>query len=247
MSNTFLGRTASFLKRQVRAVRMARRGNMAMIFALSVIPVLVTGGAGIDLARALAVRSKLYSAVDAAALAVASKSGISQTQAQTLAQQYFTANFNLNSSFGNPAAVTVVINGQQVTVSSNINMPTTIMGVAGIQNVNLTASSQVVWGQTKIWVGLALDNTGSMCEPDNCAGTNNKITALKTATTSLLTMFQTASATAGDVQVSLIPFSRDVNVGSSNSGATWLDWTEWDSSHPGQCYVNGVLNNNYTT
>ena len=75
MSNTFLGRAASFLKRQARAVRMARRGNMALIFALSIIPVLVTGGAGIDLARSLAVRAKLYAAVDAAALAVASKAG----------------------------------------------------------------------------------------------------------------------------------------------------------------------------
>jgi Flp pilus assembly protein TadG len=246
MSDRFLDRVSSFLKRQRRALKRARAGNVAIIFALSIIPVLVTGGAGIDLARALAVRSRMYEAVDAAALAVASKSGITQAQAQILAQQYFNANFTLNSSYGTPSAVTVTVNGQQVDVSSNIQMPTTIMSVAGFQHVNLSAASTVVWGQTKIWVGLALDTTGSMCEPTGsqpCTNpANSKIAAMKTATHSLLTLFQNASATAGDVQVSLIPFAQQVNVGTANSGASWIDWTSWDISHPGTCYVNGSAN-----
>ncbi len=241
MTSNFLSKTGSFLKRQMRALRMARKGNVALIFALSVVPLLVAGGSGIDLARALAVRGKLYAAVDAAALAVASKTGITQAQAQILAQQYFDANYNLDSSFGAPEAVDVTISGQRVTVTSDIAMPTTLMNVAGIHNVNLTASSDVVWGQTKIWVGLALDTTGSMAQGD---GSGTKISALKTAvagTNGLLDKLSTTAATAGDVQLSLIPFARFVNVNdiSGSGGATWLDWTVWDETH-GSCTINGT-------
>lgn len=246
MTSNFLGKTGSFLKRQMRALRMARKGNVAMIFALSVVPLLLAGGSGIDLARSLAVRGKLYAAVDAAALAVASKTGITQAQAQILAQQYFDANYKLDSSFGAPAPVQVTIAGQKVTVTSDIAMPTTLMNIAGIHNVNMTASSDVVWGQTKIWVGLALDNTGSMCEPSASPcptpGSNTKIYALKNATKSLLTMFQNASANPGDVRVSLVPFSRDVRIDTANSGASWIDWSEWDSTHGGTCSLSS-----YTT
>ncbi len=125
MSVTFLDGVNSFLKRQAQMLRRARAGNVAIIFALSVIPVLLAGGAGIDLARALAVRARMYEAVDAAALAVASKSGISENAAKLLAQQYFDANFNMNSSYGTPAPLDVDVDPdtQQVNVSTTISMP----------------------------------------------------------------------------------------------------------------------------
>ena len=45
---------------------------------------------------------------------------------------------------------------------------------------------------------------------------DGKITALRTATKSLLTTLQNAATNAGDVYVSIIPFSKDVNVDSVN-------------------------------
>jgi len=73
-------------------------------------------------------------------------------------------------------------------------------------------------GQTKLWVSLVLDNTGSMSETD---GTGlSKISALKTAATQMLTTLQNASANPGDVQVALVPFTKNVDVGTSLVGAT---------------------------
>ncbi|MEI9929682.1 MAG: VWA domain-containing protein [Rhizomicrobium sp.] len=56
-----------------------------------------------------------------------------------------------------------------------------------------------------------------------------KISALKSASHSLLTMLQNAASSggAGSVQVALLPFARDVKVGTSYSSATWLSWTDW--------------------
>ena len=41
------------------------------------------------------------------------------------------------------------------------------------------------------------------------------MTALKTATTNLLTQLQNAVTNDGDVYVSIVPFSKDVNVGAA--------------------------------
>src|SRR6185295_5271116 len=43
----------------------------------------------------------------------------------------------------------------------------------------------------------------------------------------LLTTLQGAASNPGDVQVSLIPFSKTVNVGTTNVNASWIDWTDW--------------------
>ena len=66
------------------------------------------------------------------------------------------------------------------------------------------------------------------------------MTALKTATKSLLTQLQSAADQNGDVYVSIVPFSKDVNVGSTKYNETWIDWTEWDANN-GNCtnYGNG--------
>jgi hypothetical protein len=91
----------------------------------------------------------------------------------------------------------------------------------------LASSTTVAWGTSRLRIALALDNTGSM----SSAG---KITALKTATKSLLTMLQNSATNAGDIYVSIIPFSKDVNVGGANFNASWIDWTNWNRNN-GTC------------
>ncbi|MGN6515498.1 MAG: pilus assembly protein TadG-related protein [Rhizomicrobium sp.] len=208
-----------------------RRGNVAVIFALSLIPLTIAAGAGLDLSRALMVRARLAEALDAAGLAVGATQNLTNDQITSLARAYFKANYTADSSFGVPADVNVVAPGDQtVTLSTSVSMPTTLMRVVGIDNLTVGYSSKVVWGQTRLWVSLVLDNTGSMTQTDS-TGTS-KIDALKTATHQLLTTLQGASANPGDVKVAIIPFSKTVNVGTSNSGATWIDWTDWAAAPP---------------
>lgn len=206
-----------------------RGGNVAMIFGLALIPLAVAAGSGIDFSRALLVRSRLAEALDAAGLAVGASQGLTQTQMQALAQNYFDANYTAGNSFGVPAPVSITFGNQQVSLSASVQMPTTLMNIVGIKTMDVAHTSKIVWGQTKLWVGLVLDNTGSMSEGDS-SGT--KIDALKSATHSLLTMLQNASSTPGDVKASIIPFSKDVSFkalpdGTSNINASWIDWSDW--------------------
>jgi len=234
----FLAETIRAAIKRVRGFLRNRDANVAMIFAISIVPVIIAAGAGLDLARAMIVKTALSEALDAAALSVGSTPGLTQAQMQTQAQNYFNANYKADPSYGSPATLTVVPSGQSVTVSTTVPMPTTLMNVAGIHTVNVAESSTVVWGQTKLWVSLVLDNTGSMTQSDSTGTT--KISALITATDQLLTMLQNASPNAGDVQAAIIPFSKDVNVGTSNSGASWIDWTDWKAAPPGGTPANTV-------
>lgn len=224
--------------RSARAFLCNREANVAMIFAIAIVPVTIAAGAGLDLTRAMIVKSNLAEALDAAALAAAATPNATQAQMQAQAQSYFNANYNAGANYGTPAAVSVTINGQSVTATSSVPMPTTLMNVAGIKTVTVAASSTVVWGQNKLWVSLVLDNTGSMTQTDS-TGTS-KLSALQTATHQLLTQLQNASSTAGDVEAAIVPFSKTVNIGTANVGASWIDWTDWLSAPSGAAPANTV-------
>ncbi|HUB85372.1 MAG TPA: VWA domain-containing protein, partial [Rhizomicrobium sp.] len=148
----------------------------------------------------------------------------------------FNQNYTADSSYGTPASITVTQGTNQVQLSTSVNMPTDVIKVADIlspgqfDSITVGYTSTVVWGQTKLWVSLVLDNTGSMTQTDS-TGTS-KISALKTAVNQLLGTLQSASATPGDVMAAIIPFSKDVNVGTSNVNQTWIDWTDWSSAPP---------------
>jgi hypothetical protein len=100
------------------------------------------------------------------------------------------------------------------------------MGIVGYNYINLNTSSTAKWGVQRLRVALALDVTGSMAS----AG---KLTALKSATKSLLTQLKNAASVDGDVYVSIVPFNKDVNIGSSNYAASYIDWTDYDASNAG--------------
>ncbi len=231
-----VGNSWRAFRARARALLTSRRGNVAMIFALSLVPITIAAGGGVDLARALIVRERIASALDSAGLAVGASSGLSTAQIQKLAQNYFNANYTVDPSFEQAAPTVTVTQGTQtVTLSTSVQMPTTLMRVADVVTspgqfdyLNVGYTSTVVWGQTKLWVSLVLDNTGSMTQTDS-TGTS-KISALKTATTQLLTTLQSAAATAGDVKVAIIPFSKDVNIGTANSAVSWIDWTDWEAA-----------------
>jgi Flp pilus assembly protein TadG len=72
--------------RWLRSFRFDNSGAVAMIFALAILPVMLTLGATIDYQRATMARSRLQAAVDSAAITVAEQPSLTQTARNTLAQ-----------------------------------------------------------------------------------------------------------------------------------------------------------------
>jgi Flp pilus assembly protein TadG len=212
------------LLKQLQCLRADERGNTAVIFAIASLPLVGAVGAAVDYSHANSIRTQMQAAVDATALMLSKDaSSLSSSQLQQKASDYFNAmftrteakNVKVTPSFSSADGSTLV-------VSAEASMDTNFMGIMGVPNMPIGAASTVKWGNVRLSVALVLDTTGSMAS-------DGKIDALKTATKNLLDQLKRAATTNGDVLVSIIPFSNTINVGSSNYGATWIDWTDWEA------------------
>jgi len=191
----------------VRAFAADRRGNIAFIYALSLVPLIIASAAAIDYARGVLVRATLTQALDAAGLAVGSSGVLSQTDSVAKAQAFFNANYRLDTSYGTPSSVAVLQNGQDFTLSSSVPMPTVLMHFAGLDTVPVASSVVVTRNSMNIEVALALDITGSMA-----SGT--RLTDLKTAAKDLIDLVVQDIQSPTYSKVALVPYSMAVNGGS---------------------------------
>jgi Flp pilus assembly protein TadG len=216
------------LCRSVRELRAANGANVTITFALATIPMVGFVGAAVDYSHANSVKAAMQSAADSTALMLSkTASSLSTAALQTKATDYFTALFTRPETTGVSVTATYNANtgnGSQVIVIASGNVKANFLGLVGVSTMRVGVDSQVKWGNTKMRVALVLDTTGSMND-------DGKIDALKTATKNLLTQLQAAAARDGDIYVSIIPFSKDVNVGKSNYNATWIDWSDWDDEN----------------
>ncbi len=222
----------------LRKFRNASAGNVAITFALATLPIVGTVGFAVDYSHANQVKAAMQAALDSTALMLSKDAATtSKKDLQTKASTYFKAlftpaeatNVTISASYTESGGSHVVVNGSAA-------VPTSFLGVIGYNTINVDGSSTAAWGSTRLRVALALDNTGSMAA-------DGKITALKSATKSLLDQLKSAATTNGDVYVSIIPFSKDVNVGATNSAASWIDWTAWDAANGGGGNGNGSSGN----
>ncbi|HWK97312.1 MAG TPA: TadE/TadG family type IV pilus assembly protein [Pseudolabrys sp.] len=212
------------LSNRLAAFRRDRRGNVAITFAMATLPMVGAVGYAVDYSHANSVKAALQAALDSTALMLARDAAtISSSELDAKALTYFTALFN------RPEAKNVTIKasyttsgGSKIIVDGSATVPTTFLGVIGYDDLTVGGSSTTAWGSTRLRVALVLDTTGSMAS-------DGKMTALKSATKDLLTQLKNAASVNGDVYVSMIPFSRGVNVGAGNYNASWIDWTEWES------------------
>jgi Flp pilus assembly protein TadG len=205
------------------AARFARaeRGNVAMMFAV-MLPLLLTSlGAAIDYSRAANARSAMQAAADAAALMVSKEAtGLTPAQLTTKATDYFKALYSHPEVGSVGVTATYSANsgtGASVVINASGSMQTDFMKLAGHPTVALNVSATTRWGNIRYRVALALDNTGSMAQ----AG---KIGELKTAATKLINDFYAMAATNEDVYISIVPFAKDVNIGSSKKNESWMDF-----------------------
>lgn len=211
------------LRHNLRRFRGARRGNVTLTFALAIIPVVGAVGAAVDYSNANSARTAMQSAVDATALM------LSRDAAKLTAQQLEEkAGAIFKDIFTRPEVTNVKVvptysaEGTQIVIKASGTVKAYFVSLIGINKIDIGASSTVKWGNTRLRVALVLDTTGSMQD-------SGKIDALKTATKKLLTQLKNAAVNNGDVYVSIIPFSKNVNVGAANYTASWVDFTEWEA------------------
>jgi Flp pilus assembly protein TadG len=190
---------------KLAAFAKCSRGNIAMMFGLTVIPMALAAGTGVDLARTMVARTQIADALDAAGLAVGATNGLDDAQMTDLARKYFNANYKTNIAYGSPSQPVVHRSGQDIIVTSSTNVPTVLMNIVGIRELPVNVSITVTRSSVDLEVALALDTTGSM------AGT--KIADLKVAAKDLIDLVVQDNQDLNYSKVALVPYSMGVNVG----------------------------------
>jgi len=175
-------------------------------------------GTAIDTARYQLVQSRLSFALDAAGLAAGST--MNTTDLDTELAKYMKANFQDGYMGAHTPTVSSVVSDDNLVISltASTSVPTTFMSLFGITSLSLTATSEITRESTGLELVMALDITGSM----NSSG---KLSALKSAATSLIDILYGSKTTVDKLWVGLVPFSQAVNIGKTRT--SWIDQTNF--------------------
>ncbi len=202
--------------------RRNRRGNVAVMFALAMMPIMAAAGIGVDLSRAYVVKAHLTHALDAAGLAVAGSPGASDEYLETLAQDFFNANYP-DTEIGVPGALQLTVGDNVVTLSASATLPTALLGIFGIDEMDVASEIEVTRENKGLEVVLVLDNTGSM-------SWNGKIGSLRKAAKDLIDILFQDDPFPEKLRMGIVPFAAAVNVGTEFDQA-YLDMDGLSSIH----------------
>lgn len=187
-------------------------GNVAIIFALTIIPVLLTAGLAIDGARGYYLSSKSASVLDAAALAAAKalqKDDLTDDEVKSVAHKWISAHMaNEVGKDINVMAINVTVdrNAQTVETAMTAKVATRIGPIIGVDHFNVERSAAAAYGIRPVELGLMLDVSGSMRD-------FGKIGDLKAAVKSLVDILVPADDRPEHVRIGIAPYATSVNAG----------------------------------
>lgn len=195
-----------------------QRGNVAILFAATAVPLIGLLGGAVDVTRHHRYKTEILNAMDATAIALARKGELTDSEADEFVNSYIAPMLpgqggdrmlHMNRFDAVPTE-----NGYRIVASGF--MDTAFLPVVGIQDMVLDLSTEVMTSGGKYEIALALDNTGSMAE-------NDKIGALRSAATQLTNSLFREEGAENRVKMALIPFTTTVNIRGDAFKPEWLD------------------------
>ncbi|MEM7639775.1 MAG: pilus assembly protein TadG-related protein [Pseudomonadota bacterium] len=199
-------------------------GNVAMLFALCLVPILMVAAFAVDGTRQIATDRHLQAAIDAASLAGAramEDASTSNDEIKAIALDSYRANLNTAHSdvVCVDATITVDRLAGTVKVESNCAVQTMFGENISPETVSVSSAATAKANVTKLDLALMLDVSGSM--------SGQKLTDLKTAAKNAARTLITP-ATGDRVRVSFVSYATSVNAGAYGNAA--LGRTDDDDS-----------------
>ena len=200
--------------RPIRAFCGSEKGSVIPLVGLAFFVIMGAIGMAIDIGRAQLVESRLMNSIDAAGLAAGAK--LNTASVQNEVEKFVHANYPAGyaDSVVSSIATAVTDGGNTITVSATAVMQTAFMQLFGVDEVTVSATSEITRAIGGLELSLVLDNTGSM-------GNNNKLEDLQDASHELLNIVFGSETTANRLFVGVVPFSQSVNIGTGR--AAWLN------------------------
>jgi len=195
------------------------RANTGLMFALAAVPITMAGGMAVDYTRAQLAGTEIQAALDSAVLASATTQGDNAARIQAGKKQYarnFTGSPGVTSGIPD---IQIMTNGT-VVASIEASISTTLMGVAGFDELTISKNSEANGGGIgKVEIVFVLDYSSSM---------DDQYQPMRNAVIALINDI-TQNGTNTDVKIGLVPFAGEVYVtlpGNYVIGATpGVPWT----------------------
>jgi Flp pilus assembly protein TadG len=219
--------------RKLRDFRRDERGVVLIMVTAFMVPLLLIVAVAIDFSQTLVVKRQLTAAVDAAALSVATLPSLDDEEAEDKAGDYIRAHYP-SAALGTLKTYSAVRANNAVDVSATAELDTTFLRIAGYDKLSVTVNSRALIQQSKLEIVMVLDNTGSMSESITRFGPS-KLSALKTASNSLVNILMGDAEESPFVRIGLVPFANAVNIGTDKRALGWTDEAKpharWNKEH----------------
>ena len=165
---------ANRVRNAARRFAGANQGNIAVIFAIALVPLIAFVGAAVDYTRANTARSAMQAALDSTALMLSkdlSDGRISEADIDQKAKTYFAALYTNKDSVVSTTDIhgtytakdpatgqsTIMVNGNGYVNSDFAKMPT-----FNFPKLDFNSGATSTWGNARMRVAMVLDITGSM-------------------------------------------------------------------------------------
>ncbi|TGD97156.1 TadE/TadG family type IV pilus assembly protein [Methylobacterium nonmethylotrophicum] len=207
-----------------------RGGNVTILFAFLVLPMLMMSGAALDYGLATRLETKLQAATDATALLLC-QTPLTATTAElnALAVSAMTGQMGAAGLVVDP--LTIGGNPRQILLKTH-KVSTAFFGaITGTRSLNPGAQAQCATPVPKAFeIALVLDNTGSM----NSAGNDGvtKLAALKSAAKKFVSYVLTNPNFSAGTKIAIVPFSASVAVDPNTY--RYADWVDTQGKSPHQ-------------
>lgn len=197
-------------------IRRDENGKVAVIAALSVLPIAALAGFALDFQLTTTKKNKMQLSLDSAAIAGcrAMQEGKSDEEVTQIVQQYFNSVNGLDGEFVICDDPGVTINAETLESITACTQPTTLGAVAGVDEIDFGIRSVCTYGIGKLDVAFVFDVSGSM--------RGSRMRDLKTAAKdSLDTLMPDGNdAEEGDVRVAMVAYNDSLNAGDMFEAAT---------------------------
>jgi len=199
------------------------RGNVSILFALSLVAILACVGIAVDYSRLSKEHSQIRQTLDSAVLAAAVEMSLEEDfdnfDLKATVEKFYDANkketfgeFKVTEARYDKKRDEIIVNGEAI-------VPTAFMGILGHEEMVATAEtvSGPIGRPEAIDIVLILDNTASIGYQD--------LNVIVSSSKELVDYVHDNKGKT-DVRIGVVPFSRFVNVGAALNTLEWVDYAD---------------------
>lgn len=130
-------------------------GNVGVVMALALVPLILAVGMAVDYARAKTIKAKMQSALDATVLSLATEKTLTADQVTTRGVNFFNDMFDVTSR---PTTAFTISDGF-INGTATYAMPTSFMGIINLKTFGVSAASQAKIGSEPSPCIILLEST----------------------------------------------------------------------------------------